>query len=116
MATNRNKVFTATVANLFNTINGNDILQQTPNGTWSLQGKAITEAEKKLLIAEASNLMQSKLWRALKMDVQYQANKKMFFESKTEMDLVAGKLFLYALDVMETRLKTMAKGRGFYNA
>lgn len=111
-----NKVLTQTVAKLFNTLGPEDILRQGTDGTWFVQGKAITENEKQQLVAEAQHLLNTKLWKVFRADVQYQANRKMFIESKTIDDLVAGKLCLYLLDIIQTRLNSMSRGKGMFNA
>ena len=111
-----NKVLTQTVAKLFNTLGPEDILWQKADGSWFVQGKAITESEKQQLVAEAQHLLNTRLWKVLKADVQYQANRKMFIESQTIDDLIAGKLCLYVLDIIQTRLNSMSRGKGMYNA
>lgn len=110
------KQLTKSVARLFNTVGAEDIVSQGADGTWFVQGKAITDGEKKMLIAEAQHFLNTRLWKVLKADVQYQANRKMFILSKDVDDLIAGKLCLYLLDVLQTRLSSMAKGSGLFNA
>lgn len=111
----KEKVLTKTVKQLFNTIDVEDILREE-NGVWFVEDKPLNEGEKKLLIAEAQTFLKSRLWRVLKTDVKYQANKRMFEESKDNFDMVMGKSWLYVLDCIKTRLESLGKERGIFNS
>ena len=109
------KVFlTRAVSRYFNSISSEDILREQ-DGEWIFKGKPLPKGVKEELIAEAVALLESRLWDVLLGDAKYQANRKMFLESKTDMDLVAGKLMVFLTDVLRTRLKSMAEGTGMYN-
>lgn len=113
----RYKILTLAVQKLFNTIGADDILQvQEGTGQWIFKGKALTDGEKSLLIAEANQFLGSKLWNILKADIEYQANKKMFRESESTEHLTAGKFWLFTLDAFKTRLKSMQSGSGLFNS
>jgi hypothetical protein len=99
----KDEVLTEAVKELFNTIGVDDILK-IEHGVWTIGGKEINDVTKRLLQAEAKVLVESRLWKELKKDIQYRANQIMFEKSKTEQDLIAGKLWLYTLDSIETRL------------
>jgi len=114
--TERNKILTYAVKKLFNTIDADDILRENEFGQWSIEGKPINDTTKNLLIAEAKGLLKSKLWEVLTNDIKYQANKKMFLLAQNEEQLTAGKMFLYALDCINTRLKSMDKETGNFNS
>lgn len=102
------------VKDLFNTLGKNDILEEK-DGKWIISGKEVTDAEKKTLIAEAQSFTRMRLWKVLQADVKYKANKLMYEQSKSEMDLIAGKLWLYTLDCFRTRLESLDKGKGNLN-
>ena len=104
------EVLNERVNDLFNTIGPEDILQ-VKDGVWTVQGKKMNEAQQKMLISEAQLFLDSGLWKTLKIDIKYRANKKMFEESKSTADLVGGKLWLYTLDCFTTRMKSIAKGK-----
>lgn len=112
----RVKVLTYAVKKLFNTIDQDDILKENEFGQWQIEGKPINDTTKSLLIAEAKGLLKSKLWEVLQNDIKYQANKKMFLLAQNEEQLTAGKMFLYALDCINTRLKSMEKEIGNFNS
>ena len=116
MPADRNKVLTDTVRHLFNTIGKEDILTQLPNGLWRFEGKELAVDMQKLLSAEATQFINSKLWQILQADIKWQANQVMFENAKTEMDIVAGKLWLYTLDSVNTRLQSLSKGKGLLRA
>lgn len=107
-------VLTGAVKHLFNTIGENDILKEV-NGVWMADGKPLNEGQRKLLISEGKTFYHSTIWRVLQVDIKYRANRAMFERSKTEMDLIAGKLWLYVLDAINTRLKSLSGGSGTYN-
>jgi len=111
----RNRILSLAVKRLFNTIGEDDILKENVYGQWLTEGKNLSDAEKNLLIAEAKQFLNSKLWKILQKDVQYQTNRKMFILSKSEIDIIAGKLWTYTLDAFRTRLNSMVKGSGSFN-
>jgi len=110
----RERLLTLAVKRLFNTISADDILKEVGNN-WLYRGRILQEGEKDLLIAEATQLLNSKLWLILQNDVKYQANRMLYLESRDNTDLVAGKLWTYTLDAIETRLKSMKQGKALYN-
>ena len=109
------EILTELVRDLFNSIDENNILREEIDGTWYVGDKELQDAEKKLVISEAQIFLKGKVWNVLQRDVKYLANKRMYINSRTEMDLVAGKLLLYLLDIMKTRLQSLDKGKGNFN-
>lgn len=110
----KEELLTLAVRKLFNTLSAQDILKEE-GGVWFYMGKAMTDAEKGMLVSEATILLDSKLWNILTTDICYRANQKMFVASVNTDDLVAGKLWLYTLDAMKTRLKSMRGSSGLFN-
>ncbi len=108
----KHRIFTLAVKQLFNTISEDDILSEGPDGRWLFEGDFLPNEVRKLLQAEAKQLLGTRLWKVLKADIQYKANKSMFEKSRSIEDLIAGKLWLYTLDTIETRLKRMEKNSG----
>lgn len=107
-------VLTEAVKDLFNTISADDILTEK-GSTWLFKGKEIPGPVVQVLTDQASAFKQSKLWEILKTDIQYQSNKKTFLTSQTEVDLIAGKLYLYVLDSIESRLSGMSSRKAKLN-
>ena len=111
----RERVLTESVAKLYNTIGSKDILHVDEKGQWIFQGKIVDRKIYELLIAEVRTLEKMKLWKILETDIKYQANRMMFTESKSENDLIVGKLWLYTFDCMKTRLESLKQGKGSFN-
>lgn len=109
------EILTELVRDLFNSIDEDDILREEIDGKWYVGDKELQDAEKKLVISEAQIFLKGKVWNVLQRDIKYLANKRMYINSRTEMDLVAGKLLLYLLDIIKTRLQSLDKGKGNFN-
>lgn len=112
----KHKILTRGVKKLFNTIGPEDILKEHPDGTWTIEGRPISNGEKQQLIAEAHQFLGMRLWKVLQLDVKYQANKKMFILAENEMQIATGKFWLYTLDTLKTRLDSMKGGSGSFNS
>jgi hypothetical protein len=110
----KHTVLTELVKHLFNTISAEDILQEH-NGEWIYRGKNLIPGEKDAMIADAQMFYKSRLWQVLQDDAKYQANRRMYLKSRTENDMIAGKMLVYNLDILNTRLKSMVKGTGIFN-
>jgi hypothetical protein len=110
------RILTLAVKKLFNTIGADDILRVHETGQWMFKGKALSKGEQDLLAAEATQFLNTKLWEILQADVKYQANRKMFILAKSEIDLIAGKLWEYTLDAFTTRLESMKSGSALFNS
>ena len=100
----KHKILTETVKDLYNTINSDDILKEK-NDKWLYEGRELTAPEVKNLKEYAENFVNSQLFKVLDKDLRYQANRRMFIDSQSNDDLIAGKLLLYLWDVVKTRLK-----------
>lgn len=102
-AKEKHQLLTEAVGHLFNTIGANDILT-IKEKKWFFQDRELDENQVHQLVEEMTFFKKSKLWQVLKADLRYQANKRMFIDSRTIDDLVAGKLILFYIDIIETRL------------
>jgi len=108
----RRYILTLLVKRLYNTIDSEDILKENDLGQWMMMGKSVTDVDKQLMIAEATQFQKTKLWEVLQKDIKYQANRKMYLLARDEMSITAGKLWIYILDSINTRLSNMSKGKG----
>jgi len=111
----KHQILTLAVKRLFNTFGPEDILSENTARQWMYEGKILTEGQKKSLIAEASQIINTNTWKILQADVKYKANRMMFQTATTEMQIASGKLWLYIIDVFNTRLKSLAEGSGHFN-
>jgi hypothetical protein len=110
----KHKILTLAVKDLYNTLTKDDILTEE-KGVWFSSGKPINSQIQKVLVAEAENFKNSRLWAILQGDIKYQANKKMYIDSVSIDDLITGKLWLLTLDTFKTRLDSLQKGSGKFN-
>lgn len=101
----KHKVLTLAVRRLFNTVSAEDILKVHAGDQWVFEGKTLPREKVTQLKADAVAFTESLLWRVLSKELQYQGNLRMFTKSGSELDLVAGKLFGWIVDALNTRLK-----------
>lgn len=111
----RKELLTMAVKKLFNTIGPEDILKERTDGTWRFGRHSLNEAERNQIIAEAKQFSESKLWAVLTADVRWQANRRTFIGAKDELDFIAGKLWQYTFDCINTRLASLGKKSGMFN-
>lgn len=113
----KDDILSEAMSELFNVISEDDILRENPDGSWSLGGKPLAEEIQKQIVAESQVFVKTRLWQqVLQYDAKYQSNKIMFEKSKTEVDMLGGKMLLYLLDIFKTRLKSLNKGKGHFNS
>ncbi len=110
----KDRILTLSVRKLYNTISQEDILKEE-GGVWKFQGRELNKATVKLLTVEANQLLGTKLWKVLKTDVLWNANRAMYLQSKSQMDLITGKLWTYVFDCMNTRLESLKGESGLFN-
>ncbi len=97
-------ILSLAVKRLFNTIGVDDILQ-VKGSDWLYRGRHLQKEQVKLLQAEAKALTEMWLWEVLQNELWYQANRRTFLDSRSDIDLTAGKLWMYTIDVIKTTLK-----------
>lgn len=102
----KHAILTQAVAHLFNTVTEDDILRRTPKG-YTFQGRDLLDAEVQSLRAQADSFLQSTLFRTLDKELLYQANRKMYLTSKSDTDLIAGKLIVWTWDVIKSKLHNL---------
>lgn len=96
------------VKNLFNVTSFEDVLQYR-GGSWQFMGKPMSDQQKSLLVAETQQFSQSYLWRVLKIGLKYETSKKMFEQSQTKEDLIAGKLMLWIINDIDRVITEVSK-------
>lgn len=111
----RNIILTFAVKKLFNTIGAEDILKPAGGGQWMCEGKILSKSQVQTLMAEAVQLDKMLLWKILKKDILYQANKKMYLLAENDLHVVTAKFWLYTFDVMKTRLNSIIAGSPDFN-
>lgn len=110
----RHKILTLALKKTFNTISDGDILREK-DGKWFFQGRALSDAQRKLLVLEAKQFIDTKLWQVIKEDTVYQVYKKMYLLAENDLHVITAKFWKYAFDTIETRLKSIARDSGMFN-
>src|SRR3972149_7488913 len=95
---------------LFNSVSEKDILV-FENSKLIHNGNVLTVAEVRIIIEQAKTIQSLDLWRLLVDEMKYIANKKMYFDSKSEEDILAGKMVLWTVDVLEKKISNLSKLR-----
>ena len=103
----KHRVLTQAVKRLFNAIDSDDILRVREDGQWMFEGRPLLREEVEAIKKSAQNFTESRMWKILESELKYQANLRMFSDSKTVEDMIAGKVLLYFIDIVKTRLKRM---------
>lgn len=109
-------ILSLAVRRLFNTFGPENILTENSAKQFMYEGKIMSEGQKQLVIQEASALINMFIWKVLKADVKYKANKMMFQAAVNEAQIASGKIWLFTFDAFETRLKSLAAGSGHFNS
>lgn len=103
------------ISDVFNTISENDILRiersTSPNKSdvWHYKGDALQQAQVDLLKRQAASFADSELWKILNTELRYHALQKGLVKSQTAEDMIASKVLLYLVDVIESKLKSMSQ-------
>ena len=69
----------------------------------------LTQAQIDGIIHEAKSIQENQLFQYMVKEMTFLANKKMFFDSTSENDIVAGKMILWTLDVMTRKIDNIRK-------
>ena len=102
----KHKILTKAVAHLFNTITEDDILKRQ-GAEYTFKGKPLMDAQIQSLRSQSEGWMESHLFEIIDYELKYQANRKMYLDSKNEMDMIAGKLIVYTWDIIKSKLKKL---------
>lgn len=99
----KHKLLTKAVVKHFNTITEDDIFRKD-GVNYTYKGKPLMDAQVESLRNQAKSLLESELFKMLELELQYQANLKMYRDSKDIIDLISGKLILWTWKVIKSRL------------
>jgi len=96
---------------VFKVILEEDLLRRNERGRLEVRGNELTPEGAELIANQAQALKDSMLWRHLRNDLQYHALKKTLNDSQSMNDVISGKLTLYLIDVIESRVDNLSKGK-----
>lgn len=103
------------IDDVFNTVSEDDVLRIERSGTptkpdvWHYKNNALTQAQVNLLKSQAASFVQSELWVILSSELRWHALQRGLVKSQTAEDIVASKLLLYLVDVIDSKLKSMSQ-------
>ena len=95
---------------LFNAVTADEVMTiNLKNGKVYLNKQEISKERVKTYQAEANILQESLLFQQLLKDMKYAANFQMYENSSKDDDIVFGKAVLWAVDVIEKKIKGLIK-------
>jgi len=103
------------IEDVFNTITESDIIKiersdsPTKPDVWHYKDGALTQAQVNLLKKQAQSFRESELWKILSTELMWQATQKGLVKSQTAEDIVASKVLIYLIDVINSKLKSMSQ-------
>lgn len=92
---------------LFNGITEDDILKLV-NGKLIHRGITLSHEQKNSIINEAESLKSNNALTAIISDLKFTANKRIFHDSVCLEDILAGKMALWVIDLLEKKIQNLA--------
>lgn len=93
---------------LFNGITADDVMKF--DGRNFVVGDKVLPANDNIdIVSGAQTIKEMYVWKQLMKDMKWEANKRMYFDSKTTEDILAGKMILWTIDVIEKKLENLSK-------
>lgn len=96
------------LSHLFNAVTEADGLVYS-DGKFYNQGIEIPPEQADKLTSEAYQIQHTTLWPLLLSSMKWAANKKMYLDSSSDSDIVAGKWMLYTIDIIEKKIINLSK-------
>lgn len=93
---------------LFNTKSEKDIISLKGRDI-IYRGKVLTDGEKKSIIGQAEVIKKLEIWNILQDELKYLANKKMYYDSKNEEDILFAKAILWTVDILGKKIDNLSK-------
>jgi hypothetical protein len=92
---------------LYNGLTENDVLRMV-NGALIYRNTVLLTEQKRVIIEQAKTINSLDLWKMLCDEMKVAANKRMYFDSKNEQDMLAAKMVLWTVDVMEKKIQNLS--------
>ena len=99
------------IEDVFNAVSYEDVLRIRSKDVWEHKGKVLSVLEVKSLKQEMEIMKQMSLWRMLHDELMWHAQRMLVNKSKGEEDLIAGKMLIYWISVIEARLRAMGTNK-----
>lgn len=103
------------VKEVFNTVSEDDLLriERSKNpmkaDVWHYKGKVLPQVQAETLKSQAKGLQDSLLWEIIKKELYWHVQQKGLAKSQTEADLIASKVMMYIVDVIDSKLNSMSR-------
>jgi hypothetical protein len=103
------------VKEIFNMVSEEDLLRivrsKSPvkSDIWYFKGEELPTVQVETLKSQAKGFKDSVLWDILKRELHWHAQQKGLEKSQTESDLIAAKVMLFIVDVIDSKLKSMSQ-------
>jgi len=117
----RKRLMNWLVKDLFRMVNQEDVLRVVTPTESTLEGinpgiyykgKILDRDSMASLQGEAEKWDKSVFWKMLSNELKYKSGQRMFYASKSEDDLMGGKMGLWVIEVIEQKLKEIARLTG----
>lgn len=93
---------------LFNNVRQEDVLQFI-GGKLFHGGKIVSPDQQKMLSEDAAAIIKMPVWRLLVDEMRYLGNKKIYEDSTSDIDILAGKMVLWTMDVFQKKLSNLSR-------
>lgn len=93
---------------LFTTKEENDVIRLEGKDI-VYKGNVLTDAEKKSIISQAETIKKLELWNILQSEMRYLASEKLYYDCKTEEDILFAKAVLWGIDVLDKKITNLSK-------
>ena len=105
----KRKVISLLTKNLLKTVDERDLLRPGPNGSIILKGHILRPEDVDSLKQDAEFIKNSTTFKFLLDDMRYISNQIMFEKCQSYDDMMFGKAMLYTIDILEKKVKNLAK-------
>lgn len=93
---------------LFNGVTERDIIRVIHNKV-IYKGNILSDEQKHGIIEGAKTLQSLDVWKILCDEMRFAANKKIYHDSKDTTDIIAGKMVLWTVEVMEKKINSLVQ-------
>lgn len=100
----KRKILNWCMRHLFNAVTEDSVLKHDGKNLW-LGSTRLTDKQQKAVIAEAHDLDDMYLWSYMLDSLKHAANESMYQNSESDDDIYMGKAMLWAVDVLEKKVK-----------
>lgn len=109
----KNRLINLIAGRLFRLVTEEDFLRlDVGTGKVYLRGRELAPSQVDDLAREARDIQSTNVYKLILSEMTFEANKKIFFDSRSESDLVAGKMVLWTLDVLSRKVDNLGKVKG----